>query len=226
MAVQPMYKNRWTELIFCAFVVSLISLLINTQNPAGIVIVTSFASTSLALMVAPGAATNSIRAVFLSYSFAMLVSVVFGLIFSLHIDVLISNVIALFFIKFFTMLLATLFLFGTYDAYHPPAIGAMLTYFIDTGFDDLSLLVYVPLAVIFLLATIKCYIYLRHSDEFKWREFGKEFRRYYRKIQQAELDVATKRKVKQIAKELKIGKVNPTVIAKATKLSKEEIADL
>ncbi len=221
-----MYKNRWTELLFCAFVVSLISLLINTQNPTGIVIVTSLASTSLALMVAPGAATNSIRAVYLSYIFAMLVSVVFGLIFSLYIDTLISNDIALFFIKFFTMLLATLFLFGAFDAYHPPAIGAMLTYFIDTGFDDLSLLVYLPLAVIFLLATIKCYIYLRHSDEFKWRDFGKEFRPSYRKIHQVELDVVTRQKVEQIAKGLLKEKVKPTIIAKATKLTKDEIADL
>jgi len=226
MAIQPMYKDRWTELLFCAFVVSLVSLLINTQNPSGIVIVTSLASTSLALMIAPGAATNSIRAVFFSYTFAMFVSVVFGLIFSLYIDALFSNDIALFFIKFFTMLLATLFLFGIFDSYHPPSIGAMLTYFIDTGFDDLSLLIFVPLAVVFLLATIKCYIYIRHSDEFKWKEFAWEFSRNYRKIQQAELDNATKRKVKGIAKRLLKEKVKPSIIAKATKLTKDEIADL
>ena len=91
MKIQPMYKNRWTELFVCALVVSIISLLINSQNPAGIVIITSLASTSLALMVAPGAPTNSIRAVMLSYVSAMFISVVFGLIFSLYIDSLIQD---------------------------------------------------------------------------------------------------------------------------------------
>ncbi|MCP3674762.1 MAG: hypothetical protein GY829_09895, partial [Gammaproteobacteria bacterium] len=82
MAIQAMYKDRWAELFVCALVMALISLLINTQDPAGIVIVTSLASTSLALMVAPGAPTNTVRAVTLSYTFAMFISVTFGLIFS------------------------------------------------------------------------------------------------------------------------------------------------
>jgi len=111
MAIQPMYKNSWTELMVCAIVVSLISLLIETQNPAGIVIITSLASTALALMVAPGAATNSIRSVFLSYIFAMFVSVFLGFSFSYYIDAFFNNAELLFFIKFFVMLLATLFLF-------------------------------------------------------------------------------------------------------------------
>ena len=181
MAVQAMYKDRWAELFVCALVVALISLLVNTQNPAGIVIVTSLASTSLALMVAPGAHTNTVRAIYLSYTFAMFVSVSLGLIFSLYIDAYIENAEILFFIKFFVMLLATLFFFGLFDSYHPPAIGAMLTYFIDTGFDDLSLIVYVPIAVIFLLASIKSYFYLRYSDEFKWKDIRREFRSDYKK---------------------------------------------
>lgn len=181
MTMQPIYKDRWAELIVCALVVSVISLLIEEQNPSGIVIITSLASTSLALMVAPGAPTNSIRAVLFSYILAMFVSVFFGFVFSYYIDGLIINTGLLFFIKFFVMLLATLFLFGFFDSYHPPAIGAMLTYFIDTDFDDPSLIIYVPIAVIFLLATIKCYIYLRHSDEFKWKNIGAEFHRGFNK---------------------------------------------
>lgn len=175
MAIHPIYKDRWTELIFCAFIVSLISLLINLQNPAGIVIITSLASTSLALMVAPGAITNSIRSVFLSYVIAMGISVAFGMLFSLYIDQYFEASSTLFFIKFLLMLLSTLMLFGFFNAYHPPAIGAMLTYFIDHGFLDLSLILLVPVSVIFLLATIKSYIYYRYSDKFKWKDFSKEF---------------------------------------------------
>jgi len=223
MAIKPMYRDRWTELFVCAFVVALISLLINTQNPAGVVIVTSLASTSLGLMVAPGAATNSIRAVYLSYTFAMLISVLFGLFFSFYFDSFIENEVLLFFIKFFVMLLATLFLFGVFDAYHPPAIGAMLTYVIDTDFDDLYILIYVPLAVVFLLATIKSYIYIRYSTDFKWKDIGKEFKSNYRKIRKAEFDEVTKKKVRQIAKNLLKEDVDCAIIAKATKLSEDEI---
>ena len=110
MAIHAMYKDRWAELIVCALVVSLTSLLINEQNPSGIVIITSLASTSLGLMVAPAAATNTIRAVFLSYTFAMFVSVVLGLLFSFTINKMIDNESVLFFIKFLVMLLATLIL--------------------------------------------------------------------------------------------------------------------
>jgi len=226
MAVQPMYKDRWTELLVCALVVALISLLINTRNPAGIVIVTSLASTSLGLMIAPGAATNSIRAVCLSYTLAMLISVLLGLVFSLYLDAFFENEVLMFFVKFFTMLVATLFLFGLFDAYHPPAIGAMLTYLIDTGFDDLSILIYVPLAVIFLLATIKSYIYMNHSDEFKWKNIGKEFRSDYRKINKAALESASRKKTIQIVKNLHREEVDTTIIAKVTKMSKDEIRAL
>jgi len=121
---------------------------------------------------------------------------------------------------------ATLFLFGLFDAYHPPAIGAMLTYLIDTGFDDLSILIYVPLAVIFLLATIKSYIYMNHSDEFKWKNIGKEFRSDYRKINKAALESASRKKTIQIVKNLHREEVDTTIIAKVTKMSKDEIRAL
>jgi len=226
MAVQAMYKDRWAELFVCALVVSLISLLINTQNPAGIVIVTSFSSTALALMVAPGSNTNSIRAVYFSYTFAMFISVSLGLVFSLYLDALFENQNLLFFIKFYVMLLATLILFGIFSSYHPPAIGAMLTYFIDTSFDDLSLLLYVPISVIFLLASIKSYIYIRHSDEFKWKDIGKEFRSNYKKIDKTVLDTEISKKARQIARALKKEKVDISIISKSTNLSEKEINKL
>jgi len=175
--MKAMYKHRWAELLVIALVISVISLLIEIENHAGIVLVTSLASTALGLMIAPGAFTNSIRSVFLSYIFAMCISVVFGFIFSYYIDEYFTNQNLLFFTKFLVMLSATLLLFGYFDVYHPPSIGAMLTYFIDDGFSDVGLIIFVPVSVIFLLASIKSYIYLRHPDEFKWSDFPKEFKR-------------------------------------------------
>lgn len=178
MKIKPMYQHRWAELLIIALVISIISLLLNIENPAGIVIITSLASTALGLMVAPGAFTNSVRSVFLSYILALFVSVFTGWIY-LQVfsgDVGLTSVV--FFIKFLIMLSATLLLFGFFDVYHPPSIGAMLTYFIDHGFSDADLIIFVPICVIFLLATIKTYIYTRHSDQFKWADFRtNEFKR-------------------------------------------------
>jgi uncharacterized membrane protein len=81
------------------------------------------------------------------------------------------------FVEFFLMLSATLLLFGFFDVYHPPSIGAMLTYFIDRGFSDADVIIFVPICVVFLLATIKTYIYWRHPEQFKWQDFPKEFKR-------------------------------------------------
>jgi len=218
-----MYKNRWTELFFCAIVVAFISLEINLQNPAGIVIITSLASTSLGLMVAPGAPTNSIRSVFLSYTFAMFISVCFGILFSRYIDPLLDNDSLLIFLKFFTMLVATLFLFGLFDAYHPPSVGAMLTYFIDTGFADWSLIIYVPISVIFLLACIKSYIYFRHPEQFKWKNLKNEFSRNYRLVRFVDVEAGEQKKTIQIAKRLNKEQFDRAVIARVTKLSEEEL---
>ena len=111
MKIRPMYKDRWAELFICTLVVIIISLMVNVQDSSGLLIITSLASTSLALMVAPGAPTNSIRSVFLSYLIAMFVSISFGLFFTTFVDHLITNVMLLFFVKFYIMLLATLLLF-------------------------------------------------------------------------------------------------------------------
>ena len=180
MSIQPIYKERWLELFVCALVVAVISLFVNIQDPAGIVIMTSLASTALALMVAPEARTNSVRTVLISYAVAILVSVVFGLVFFSYIDAFFVNENLLFFIKFFLMLVTTLLLFGYFDAYHPPSIGAMLTYLIAEGFDDLHLILFVSLSVIFLLVFIKCYLYQRPSNGLDWKDFGKEFTREFR----------------------------------------------
>ena len=223
MAIHAMYKDRWTELFLCALVVALISLLINVQNPSGIVLVASFASTALGLMVAPGSPTNTIRAVFLSYSFAILISFTFGYVFIHYIDPLLASESLFFFIKFFIMLLATLFLFGYFNSYHPPAIGAMLTYFMETKFDGASLVIFVPVSVIFLLATIKSYIYIRHSDEFKWKDIGMEFTRNYHKLNKDDFAAGANTKTVQIAKSLKKENIDPAIIQKATKLSATKI---
>ncbi|MFT5451403.1 MAG: hypothetical protein ACI9N9_000887 [Enterobacterales bacterium] len=223
MAIHAMYKDRWTELFVCAIVVAFISLEINLQNPAGIVIITSLASTSLALMVAPGAPTNSIRSVFLSYTCAMFVSVAFGMLFSSYIDRLFDNDGLLFFIKFFTMLVATLFLFGLFNAYHPPSIGAMLTYFIDTGFSDWSLMIYVPISVVFLLACLKSYIYFKHPEQFKWKNLKNEFTRDYRMVRVADVAAGEEKKTIQIAKRLNKENIDEATIVKITKLSEEEL---
>jgi len=226
MAIQAMYKDRWTELFVCAIVVAFISLEINLQNPSGIVIITSLASTSLGLMVAPGAPTNSIRSVFLSYTFAMLVSVSFGMLFSLYIDPLFDNAPLLFFIKFFTMLVATLYLFGMFNAYHPPSIGAMLTYFIDTGFSDWGLIIYVPISVVFLLACLKSYIYFKHPDQFKWKNLKNEFSRDYRMIRVADVAAGEEQKTLEMAKRLHTENIDIATIVKVTKLTKEELAQI
>jgi len=223
MALQAMYKDRWTELFVCALVVSLISLEVNIQDPSGIVIITSLASTSLGLMVAPGAPTNSIRAVFLSYTFAMFISVSFGFLFTNFIDPLFDNDALLFFIKFLLMLLATLFLFGIFDAYHPPSIGAMLTYFIDTGFDDWGLIIYVPISVVFLLASIKSYIYFKHPEQFKWKDLKNEFSRNYRIVRKVDFAEGEEKKARQIARSLKKEKIDISIIVKTTKLTKDEV---
>jgi len=223
MAIQAMYKDRWTELFVCASVVALISLLINIQNPAGIVIITSLASTSLALMVAPGAPTNSIRSVFLSYIIAMFISVSFGMFFSLYIDSLFVNDSLLFFIKFFSMLVATLFLFGLFKAYHPPSIGAMLTYFINTEFADWIFIIYVLISVVFLLACIKSYIYFKHPEQFKWKNLKNEFSRDYRLVRIADVAAGEEMKAIEIAKRLKKENLELAIIAKVTKLSEQEL---
>lgn len=225
MPIQPMYKKRWTELFVCTLVVALISLLINAQNSAGIIIITSLASTSLALMIAPGAATNSIHSVLLSYSFAIIVSVSLGLIFSLYIDALFENSKLLFFIKFFVMLLATLFLFGAFNAYHPPAIGAMLTYLIDTDFDDFSLIIYTPISVVFLLATIKSYIYMTYPD-FKWKDFGMEFSINFRKRNDIEYAAGAEITAQQIAMNLKKENIDIGIIKNVTQLPEDIIRNL
>jgi hypothetical protein len=172
-----MYQHRWGELMTIALVLSIISLLVNIENPAGLVIVTSLASTALALMVAPGAFTNTIRSVFLSYLLALFVSVSFGFMFSHVFELGIEATPVILFVEFFLMLSATLLLFGFFDVYHPPSIGAMLTYFIDRGFSDADVIIFVPICVVFLLATIKTYIYWRHPEQFKWQDFPKEFKR-------------------------------------------------
>jgi len=180
LPIQPIYKHKWTELLVVAVIVSVISLVIDTSDHGGIIIISSFASTSLALMVAPEAVTNSIRSVFLSYMIALFVSVAVGLFFSAYIEQYIENGKLIFFLKFLILLLCTLFLFGYFNSYHPPSIGAMLAYTINTGFEDVGLLIYVPLSVIFLLVTIKSYIYIRHPDEHPWKDFPKEFSKFYK----------------------------------------------
>ena len=173
----PIYKNHWSELVLVAFVLATISLLINIENPAGIVIVTSLASTALGLMVAPISHTNSIRSVFMSYILALFVAVTFGYLFAEYLENRIDNQQLLFFVEFFIMLSMTLLFFGFFDVYHPPSIGAMLAYFIDRGLGDADLIVILPLAVLFLLTTIKSYIYFRHPDKFNLETFKQEFKR-------------------------------------------------
>lgn len=177
LLIKPIYRHRWGELVVIALVISIISFLINVENPSGIVIITSLASTALGLMVAPGAATNSVRSVFYSYIIALFVSVTFGFIFVQYLDGFIEDTNMLFFIEFLIMLTVTLLLFGFWDAYHPPAIGAMLTYFIDRGMTDGDLIIFVPMSVIFLLATIKAYIYFSNPNQFKWSHLPAEFKR-------------------------------------------------
>ena len=226
MRIRPMYKDRWAELFICTLVVIIISLMVNIQDPSGLLIITSLASTSLALMVAPGAPTNSIRSVFLSYLIAMFVAITFALLFTTFVEKLITNPILLFFLEFYLMLLVTLLLFGVFNAYHPPAIGAMLAYFIDTRFDDLALLFFIPVSVVFILASIKSYIYTKHSDEFKWRDIGLEFSRDYRKRRKSD-DLGLERiKAIEIARNLKAEKVDSIIIQKATGLSEKEVADI
>lgn len=177
LEIKPIYRHRWGELIVIALVISIISFLINVENPSGIVIITSLASTALGLMIAPGAATNSVRSVFLSYIIALFVSLAFGFLFAQYLDGLIEDTSVLFFIEFLIMLTVTLLLFGFLDAYHPPAIGAMLAYFINRGMNDIDLLIFVPMSVIFLLATIKAYIYFSNPKQFQWSHLPSEFRR-------------------------------------------------
>jgi len=180
LPIQAIYKHKWTELLLVVVVISVISLVIDTSDHGGIIIITSLASTALALIVAPHAKTNSIRSVFLSYIIALFVSVAVGFVFSLYIERYFENMELLFFTKFLVLLFSTLLLFGYFDSYHPPSIGAMLTYTIDTGFEDVGLMIFVPLSVVFVLVTIKSYIYIRHPDEHPWKEFPKEFSKFYR----------------------------------------------
>ena len=177
MRITPIYKNHWSELIIVALVLATISFAVNIENPAGIVIVTSLASTALGMMVAPMSHTNSIRSVFLSYILALFVAVTFGYLFAEYLDNRIENTQLLFFVEFFIMLSMTLVLFGFYDVYHPPSIGAMLAYFIDRGFNDADLIIILPTAVLFLLLAIKSYIYLRHPDKFNKDTLRQELRR-------------------------------------------------
>ncbi len=230
MSIHPIYKHRWSELFVCAIVVALVSMLINVQSPSGVIIIGSLASTSLAVMVAPGSPTNSIRSVLLSYIIAMFVSVTVGFVFSFYIDSifssLVDNQMILFFVKFLIMLMFTLFLFGYFNAYHPPSIGAMLTYTIDTGFDDIGLIIVVPMSVIFILACIKSYIYYRHPEQYKWSEFAQEFSKSYRKIHRQEFKVISNKKALLIAKAMKDEGLDADMIIKTTKLTAADVEHL
>ncbi len=67
---------------------------------------------------------------------------------------------------------------------------------------------------------------MNHSDEFKWKNIGKEFRSDYRKINKAALESASRKKTIQIVKNLHREEVDTTIIAKVTKMSKDEIRAL
>ncbi|MBF0274614.1 MAG: HPP family protein [Nitrospinae bacterium] len=161
--LKPIPKDHWPDLFVCAASVALISCFVSIGNPAEIVVVTSFASSALAIMVAPDAATNETRSVILSYIIATLASSF--AIFLLH------NVITVFnnhetiftFLKFFLLLFVTLFFFGIFDAYHPPSIGATLTYLIQPNLSTTKLFIDVLISLTILLIVIKPYTYYRQQ---------------------------------------------------------------
>ena len=86
------------------------------------------------------------------------------------------------FIKFFSIIFITLILFGIVDAYHPPAIGAMLTYLIEENLSVEVLLWYVMVSVVFMLVLLKWYVYKRFPHRLSKEDFRLEFTRDFGRL--------------------------------------------
>ncbi len=144
--------------------VALITGLLASRTKEGLILFAGIAASAGMICHAPKLKSNSLRSVMLSYSVAVIVSIV---MWHLTTQSPLSLSLALFIGLFFTSLLLLVF-----DIFHAPALTAVMGFLLYTG--KLSDLIFLLVSVWVVCIGIK-FLWYCASEELKVEHFVKEF---------------------------------------------------